>query len=60
MIQYAKNYLSLVLSITISSLCSAQNVNNTFDYTERSTSQKFDEVMDDIQRYYVDPVDGKS
>jgi carboxyl-terminal processing protease len=60
MIQYAKNYLSIVLSITISSICSAQNGNNSFDYTERSTSQKFDEVMDDIQRYYVDPVDGKS
>jgi carboxyl-terminal processing protease len=60
MIQYAKNYLSLILSITISSLCYAQNGNNSFDYTERSTSQKFDEVMDDIQRYYVDPVDGKS
>lgn len=60
MIQYAKNYLSLVFSITISSLCFAQNGNNSFDYTERSTSQKFDEVMDDIQRYYVDPVDGKS
>ena len=60
MIQYAKNYLSLVFSITISSLCYAQNGNNSFDYTERSTSQKFDEVMDDIQRYYVDPVDGKS
>jgi carboxyl-terminal processing protease len=28
--------------------------------SERSTSQKFDEVMDNIERYYVDPVNGKS
>jgi carboxyl-terminal processing protease len=31
-----------------------------FDPTEKSTSQKFDEVMDNVQRFYVDPVDGKS
>ena len=28
--------------------------------SERSTSQKFDEVMDNIERFYVDPVNGKS
>ena len=47
-----------------STLSHAQNGNyynaNAFDPSEKSTSQKFDEVMDDIQRYYVDPVDGKS
>ena len=45
-------------------LSHAQNGNyynaNAFDPSEKSTSQKFDEVMDDIQRYYVDAVDGKS
>ena len=30
-----------------------------FDPSERSTSQKFDEVMDNILRFYVDPVNGK-
>jgi carboxyl-terminal processing protease len=48
----------------VSTLSHAQNGNyynaNAFDPSEKSTSQKFDEVMDDIQRYYVDPVDGKS
>ncbi len=32
---------------------------NQFDPSERSTSQKFDEVMDNILRFYVDPVNGK-
>jgi len=48
----------------VSMLSHAQNGNyynaNAFDPSEKSTSQKFDEVMDDIQRYYVDAVDGKS
>lgn len=30
-----------------------------FDPSERSTSQKFDEVMDNILRFYVDQVNGK-
>ena len=30
-----------------------------FDPSERSTSQKFDEVMDNILRFYLDPVNGK-
>lgn len=60
MIQSLKFPLFLLASISLSYNCFSQNGTNTFDYTERSTSQKFDEVMDDIQRYYVDPVDGKS
>lgn len=60
MIQSLKFPLFLLASISLSYICFSQNGTNTFDYTERSTSQKFDEVMDDIQRYYVDPVDGKS
>lgn len=63
MTNYLKLPISLFFSISISVVSFAQNGNyysNSFEPSEKSTSQKFDEVMDDIQRYYVDPVDGKS
>jgi carboxyl-terminal processing protease len=43
-----------VSSILLSSSLFAQ-----FDPSEKSTSQKFDEVMDNITRFYVDPIKGK-
>jgi carboxyl-terminal processing protease len=63
MTNYLKLPISLFFSFSISIVSFAQNGNyysNSFEPSEKSTSQKFDEVMDDIQRYYVDPVDGKS
>jgi len=46
--------LVLALSAFVSLQAFAQ-----FDPSEKSTSQKFDEVMDNINRFYVDPVSGK-
>jgi carboxyl-terminal processing protease len=63
MTNYLKFPITALFSCLISIFSFAQNGNyysNSFDPSEKSTSQKFDEVMDDIQRYYVDPVDGKS
>jgi hypothetical protein len=48
-----KKYFFLIISI-LPFLSFGQ-----FDPSERSTSQKFDEVMDNILRFYVDPVNGK-
>lgn len=44
----------------ISALCLSGSIFGQFDPSEKSTSQKFDEVMDNITKYYVDPVNGKS
>lgn len=63
MIKFRNISLVLFFSIAFSILSFSQNVNyygNAFEPSEISTSQKFDEVMDNIQRYYVDPVNGKS
>jgi len=63
MTNYLKFHLLIFFAFTASIFSFSQNVNyygNSFDPSEKSTSQKFDEVMDDIQRYYVDPVDGKT
>ncbi len=63
MTKYSKFHFTLLFASVVSIYSFAQNVNyygNSFDPSEKSTSQKFDEVMDDIQRYYVDPVDGKT
>lgn len=46
--------------IFISSVLLSGSLFAQFDPSERSTSQKFDEVMDNITRFYVDPVNGKS
>jgi len=55
-IQY--NYMKKILFI--SALCLSGSIFGQFDPSEKSTSQKFDEVMDNITKYYVDPVNGKS
>jgi carboxyl-terminal processing protease len=63
MTNYLKLPISVFFFVSFSIVSFAQNGNyysNSFEPSEKSTSQKFDEVMDDIQRYYVDPVDGKS
>ena len=43
----------------IGSLLLSSSIFGQFDPSERSTSQKFDEVMDNVTRFYVDPVKGK-
>lgn len=64
MTKYSRIILSAAFSITTSFLAFSQygnyNSGSNFEPSEKSTSQKFDEVMDNIQRFYVDPVDGKS
>ena len=63
MIKYSNLSITSIFSILVSFNFFAQNGNyygNTFDPSEKSTSQKFDEVMDNVQRFYVDKVDGKS
>jgi carboxyl-terminal processing protease len=62
MTNYPQILFTLISTVFITTCSIGQNGNsyNSYDPSEKSTSQKFDEVMDDIQRYYVDPVDGKS
>ena len=55
-------YFTTAIAILTSILAFSQtgNYNSYTNPSEKYTSQKFYEVIDDIQRYYVDPVDGKS
>jgi len=46
--------------ILIASIFLSSNLFSQFDPSERSTSQKFDEVMDNVVKFYVDPINGKS
>jgi carboxyl-terminal processing protease len=54
------NKIDMKKILFISALCLSGSIFGQFDPSEKSTSQKFDEVMDNITKYYVDPVNGKS
>lgn len=60
MIKYTRILISTLITISSSFFAYSQYGSTNFDPSEKSTSQKFDEIMDNIQRFYVDPVDGKS
>ena len=55
-------YFTTAIALLTSLLAFSQtgNYNSYSNPSEKYTSQKFYEVIDDIQRYYVDAVDGKS